>query len=330
MSTPYLGAHQYGVKRRNDSLVMQYMNRREEALLAEVSRIVALGTLTLTTPVLHTLLGAGIEGCSLSTQGWLCSRLSPPSARNALVRQQQHRAHDDPRRALYVAQACVRGKLQNMYTMLVRSRRLRRSAEMAKVPAKIKTMLLAVQEAKNIGALREIEADGAVAYCKAFDELLLNTAIGKQQKKRLAMTSINALLNLSEALLLQQVTAAIQLADLDPYIGFLHHVGCGHPALSLDIMEEFCPIVADAVVLNVVNRGVLTGQDVQEEQGIVQLKPAAYKMFFASFEERLNEQVRHPCFGYRTSYRRCIELQANLLGKWLMGEIPVYLPCCIE
>ena len=31
-------------------------------------------------------------------------------------------------------------------------------------------------------------------------------------------------------------------------------------------------------------------------------------------------------FGYRISYRRVLEVQARLLGRVLLGELPAYVP----
>jgi CRISPR-associated protein Cas1 len=54
------------------------------------------------------------------------------------------------------------------------------------------------------------------------------------------------------------------------------------------------------------------------------------KVFFTRFEERLNEEVIHPLFGYRVTYRRCLELQARLLAKALAGELDEYPPLLIK
>ena len=126
----------------------------------------------------------------------------------------------------------------------------------------------------------------------------------------------------------EQVSAAIQVVGFDPYLGFLHQPRHGRPALALDLMEEFRPIIADSVVLNIVNHRILSEQDFKEELGVVHLKPEARKKFYLKFEERLQEELQHPYFEYRTSYRRCIELQARLLGKWLTEDIAVYPPLC--
>ena len=138
------------------------------------------------------------------------------------------------------------------------------------------------------------------------------------------------MLSLGYTLLQHQVSAALQVVGFDPYIGYLHQPRYGRPALALDLMEEFRPIIADSVVLNIVNHRILVEKDFEEELGAVQLKPEARKIFYGKFEERLQEELQHPYFGYRTSYRRSMELQARLLGKWLQGEIPAYLPFSVR
>jgi CRISPR-associated protein Cas1 len=138
------------------------------------------------------------------------------------------------------------------------------------------------------------------------------------------------MLSLGYTLLGHQVSSAIHVVGLDPYTGFLHQVRHGRPSLALDMMEEFRPLVVDSVVLNICNHRLLTVNDFQEELGVVYLKPEARKKFYSKFEERLQEEIQHPRFEYRTSYRRCIELQVRLLGKYFMGEIVSYPPFIVR
>jgi hypothetical protein len=44
----------------------------------------------------------------------------------------------------------------------------------------------------------------------------------------------------------------------------------------------------------------------------------------AAFERRLEQEITHPVFGYRISYRRLLEVQARLLGRHLLGEIDAF------
>lgn len=98
----------------------------------------------------------------------------------------------------------------------------------------------------------------------------------------------------------------------------------GRPALALDLMEPFRPLLADSVVMQVVNNGEVHPSDFVSAAGSVNLTPDGRKRFIAAFERRLSHEITHPMFGYRLSYRRLLELQARLLGRFLLGELDDY------
>jgi CRISPR-associated protein Cas1 len=217
-----------------------------------------------------------------------------------------------------------------MRTLLLRANRSLQDDEVAKATVALRNMIAQVPRATSIGSLLGIEGNGSAAYFGVFGRLLRGSMTFTRRRRRPPTDPINSMLSLGYTLLLHQVSAAIQVVGLDPYAGFLHQPRFGRPALALDLMEEFRPIIADSVVLNIVNHKILTEQDFREELGVVQLKPDARKRFYAKFEERLLEELQHPYFGYRTNYRRCMELQVRLLGKWLTNEIPVYIPLSVR
>jgi CRISPR-associated protein Cas1 len=331
MPALYLNEQQSIVKKRDNYLIIQYPDKRTvEVPLIKVSQVIVSGDITFTTPALHTLLEMGIEVCYLSMYGHFRGRLSPPVAKNALLRREQYRAHADPCRALAIAQTCVSGKLDNMRTMLLRVNRTLGNGDIAAAATAIRAINQLVPTAKTAGSLLGFEGNGSSAYFGVFAKLLRSPMNFTRRRRRPPTDPINAMLSLGYTLLLHQVSSAIQTVGFDPYIGFLHQPRYGRPALALDLMEEFRPIIADSVVLNIVNHRILTEKDFQEELGVVHLKPDARKTFYAKFEERLQEELSHPYFDYRTSYRRCMELQVRLLGKYLTGEIPAYLPLSIR
>lgn len=141
---------------------------------------------------------------------------------------------------------------------------------------------------------------------------------------------VNALLSFGYSLLTTKVASAVQVVGFDHFVGYLHSSFYGRPALALDLVEEFRPIIVDSVVLNMLNNRMLTPQDFIVEVGAYRLKDEKRPVFFTKFEERLNEEVHHPLFGYKSTYRRCIELQTRLLAKSLTGEIDVYPPLRIR
>lgn len=331
MATLYLSEQQSVVKKRDRYLIVQYPDKHTvEVPLIKVSQVVVLGDVTLTTPAMHTLLEMGVEICFLSMYGQFRGRLSPPVAKNAALRREQYRAYLEKERGLCAARACVKGKLENMRTMLLRANRTLDDSEIAGAATAIRNVLPLAAGATTVGSLLGFEGNGSAAYFGVFGKLLRDPMGFTRRRRRPPTDPVNAMLSLGYTLLQHQVSSAIQIVGFDPYIGYLHQTRHGRPALALDLMEEFRPIITDSMVLNIVNHRILTEKDFQEELGVVQLKADARKTFYAKFEERLQEELQHPYFGYRTSYRRCMELQARLLGKWLTGEIPAYLPFSVR
>jgi CRISPR-associated protein Cas1 len=89
-------------------------------------------------------------------------------------------------------------------------------------------------------------------------------------------------------------------------------------------MEEFRPLIGDSVVLTAVNNGEVKAEDFISAMGSVSLTAAGRKRFIEAYERRMSQEITHPIFGYRISYRRVLEVQARLLGRHLAGEIPEY------
>jgi len=135
---------------------------------------------------------------------------------------------------------------------------------------------------------------------------------------------INALLSFAYSLLTKELAHTIASAGIDPLLGFFHQPRFGRPALALDLMEEFRPIVADSTVISAINNGVVTSSDFLEHPTGVALKSYGRKRFILAYERRMDQLVTHPVFGYRISYRRVLEVQARLFGRFLLGEIPSY------
>jgi len=131
-------------------------------------------------------------------------------------------------------------------------------------------------------------------------------------------------------MLLLNFDTAVNLTGFDPHVGFLHGSKYGKPALALDLMEEFRPVVVDSVVITLINTGAIKRKDFIENLGAYQLSDAGRKTFFRKYEERLNTTIKHPTFDYQVTYRKAIEVQARLLGKWLIGEIDEYVPFMVR
>ena len=177
-----------------------------------------------------------------------------------------------------------------------------------------------------------MEGAGSSAYFNCFGKLLNDPMQWPfpGRVKRPPTDPVNALLSFGYSLLTSKVASAVQLVGFDHFVGYLHSSFYGRPSLALDLFEEFRPIIVDSVVLTLLNKRMLTLDDFVVELGAYRLKEERRKIFFTHLEERLNEEVSHPLFGYKATYRRCLELQARLLGKVLTGEINDYPPFLVK
>jgi CRISPR-associated protein Cas1 len=136
------------------------------------------------------------------------------------------------------------------------------------------------------------------------------------------------LLSFGYALLVADCVAALAAAGLDSSVGFLHVDRPGRPSLALDLMEEFRPLLADRLMLTLVNRRQLEPGDFTiREGGGVELSVAARKTVVAAWQERKQETVMHPMLGISTRIGMLPYLQARILARTIRGELPSYVPC---
>src|SRR5581483_2336561 len=134
----------------------------------------------------------------------------------------------------------------------------------------------------------------------------------------------NAVLSFLYALLAKECAVACRRVGFDPLLGFFHRPRFGRPALALDLMEEFRPLLADSVLLTLVNGRRLTRGDFFGRAGSYTLTASGRRAVIAAFEHRMTTEVIHPMFHYRVVYRRALELQARLLAAALLEEVPAY------
>jgi len=332
--------------------VMPAPARNERIPLNKVDEVIVLGEITLTASALHLLLERDIEVTFLGYYGQFKGRLSPPFSKNAVLRMAQYRAHQDMVKRCELARRFVMGKLMNQRTMLQRYQRRQSDAEMRQAIEQIATLLrqlaalpldrtyvpqrLASGDNRIAGtpleAILGMEGAGSAAYFSCFGKLLSDPRQWPfpGRVKRPPTDPVNALLSFGYSLLTNKVASAIQLVGFDHFVGYLHSSFYGRPALALDLVEEFRPIIVDSVVLTMLNKRMLTLNDFVVELGAYRLKDEQRKVFFTQFEERLNEEVIQHHFGYKATYRRCLELKARLLAKVLTGEIDEYPPLLIK
>lgn len=93
----------------------------DRARIADTSRVVITGAISVTSPVLQKLADEDIPVCIHVWSGAYIGGYVPASGRNVLGRMAQHRVAADPERSLVLARAIVVGRIRNQHVLLRRN-----------------------------------------------------------------------------------------------------------------------------------------------------------------------------------------------------------------
>jgi len=297
---------------------------RAEARIANTSQVSIYGNVQVTAPVLRTLLDRNIPTLFFSYGGWYQGRLGGGDSKNVELRLAQYDGVQSEVLCLRLAKGFVASKILNCRTMLRRNH----TSAPGVVLSELKQLAHKARHANNLGSLLGIEGTAARAYFSEFTGMLKREGAERfdfdGRNRRPPRDPVNALLSFAYSLLAKELLIAVTAVGLDPMLGFYHRPHFGRAGLALDLMEEFRPIIADSVVINAINTGVVQPDDFIHAAGSVNLATAARKRFILAFERRMDQLVTHPVFDYRISYRRVLEVQSRLLTRYLLGEINFY------
>ncbi len=324
------------LKKDGEQIIVEEQRERvAEARYNDTSQVVLFGHAGISTPALHECFRREIPVTFMSYGGWFIGHTVGTGHKNVMTRTLQYQASFDVQTCLRLARWLVVGKIHNCRTLLRRNWKPTDDEDTDKAPPEVlqalKNDAAQAARAESISVLLGVEGNAARRY---FENLpgMVSPACRKgaegfdftSRNRRPPKDPVNALLSFAYAMLTREWTVTLSAVGLDPYRGFYHQLRYGRPGLALDMMEPFRPLVADSTVLMAINNGEIKPDDFIHSAAGCNLKPAGRKRFIAAFERRLAQEVTHPIFSYRISYRRLFEVQARLLVRFLAGEIPRY------
>lgn len=335
LNTLYVTLSDSHLRLDNDTLrLLVGEETRLRVPLHHLSAVVCFGHSSVSLPLMHRLADEGISLVLLDANGRFKARLEGAVSGNVLLRQAQHGHVRDAAFALALGRRFVAGKLRNQRHVLLRGAREAKTGDdaalLTRTAQNLAASLRSLPGASTLDAVRGVEGEAARNYFEALSLLLRpdsRHAFGMNgRSRRPPRDRINALLSFLYSMWMNDCRSAIEVAGLDPQIGFLHAVRPGRAALALDLMEEFRP-VADRLALSLVNRQQVTAEDfVEREGGAVLLEGDARKAVVVAFQERKQEELTHPLLTQALPLGLVPLVQARLLARHLRGETEHYQP----
>jgi CRISPR-associated protein Cas1 len=293
--------------------------------------IVGFGRVSFSPPAMGLCAERGVVISHLSEQGEFWARVEGPVRGNVLLRRRQFRVADDPECAAGIAQSMVMAKIANCRTTLLRAARERDNS-----PAGIeqaadrlgRTLDRLLRRQLPLDQVRGVEGESAALYFSVFDGLIVQQKDAfafRGRSRRPPLDPVNALLSFVYTLLVHDVTFALESVGLDPYAGFLHTDRPGRPGLALDLMEEFRPVLADRLVLSLINRQQVGGGGFEKaESGAVKMDAETRRTVLQAWQKRKQEEVRHPFLEESAAVGLFPHIQALLLARHLRGDLDAY------
>lgn len=296
--------------------------------------IVILGNVLISPALLARCADDGRSVVWLDMQGRFRGRLEGKTTGNVLLRRQQYAASDDPTCRLLLARAFVAGKMQNLRTVLLRAaydatqrdvrQQLRNSVDA------IGVLIQSLSQMETLDAVRGLEGTATQLYFSVFGQMV---RANKQhfpfdgRNRRPPRDPVNALLSFLYALLTTDCISACESAGLDPQVGFLHALRPGKPALALDLMEEFRPVLADRLALNLINRQQIQPQHFEKRPPeTVLLNDEGRRVVLTAYQDRKKEEVQHPLLKQPLPLGLVPFVQAKLVARAIRQDTPHYQP----
>jgi CRISPR-associated protein Cas1 len=324
----YVTGYQLTIGKSGERLVIKEKGKVvQDARINDLSQVNLFGPIVITGAAVQALCYSEKPIAHFSMGGWFYGMTTGLGLKNVFLRREQFHRADDEAFCLILARDMVSTKVRNQRTLLQRNHveppalaidRLKRLADQA-------------QRSTSLESLLGIEGTAAAVYFGAFGGMIkvddrgpFETFDFRTRNRRPPRDPVNALLSFAYSLLSRDLTIVCHAVGFDPFVGFYHQPRFGRPALALDLMEGFRPLVADSAVITAINTRMVSADDFLRAGEAVAMTQRGRSAFIRAYEQRMDQLVTHPVFRYRISYRRVLEVQARLLARYIAGEIPRY------
>jgi len=270
----------------------------------------------------------------LSEHGRFLASVRGPVSGNVVLRRQQYRMADNEEATRGIAANVICGKLANCRIVINRTVRDHatkvNAGALKEASDNIEKIIDRIPRMNGTDEVRGLEGQAAAEYFRVFDHLIVDQKddfVFNERNRRPPLDEVNALLSFVYTLLAHDVRSALETVGLDPAVGFLHRDRPGRPGLALDIMEEFRPVIADRLVLSLINRRQLGKKGfTKAANGAVTMDDDTRKTVLTEYQSRKQDEIYHPYIEETVPIGLLFFIQANLMARYIRGDIDGYPP----
>jgi len=338
LNTLYITSEDAYIKKERETFIVELNGEKVyQAPVHTIENIVCFGFKAISPALMAFCAEKHVGIVYLSINGKFLAKVYGPQQGNVLLRKAQYAISDDEFKSLAIARPVIAAKVSNYRNLLQRHQRNHPDdcSDDVKISADIMGRRLRnIQESNSLDELRGYEGDCATLYFGALSDLITaqkEDFIFERRSKRPPLDPANALLSFLYAIIANDVRSALETTGLDPQVGFLHQLRPGRPGLALDIMEEFRAYLGDRIMLNLINLKQVSKKDFEiRESGEVRMSDDARKAVLNAYQKRKQEEIVHPFIGEKMTIGLLPHIQAQLLARYIRGDIPDYPPFYIK
>lgn len=335
LNTLYVSSQGSYLRREGETVVVEREKQQVLQLpIHTIGGIVCFGNVLCSPFLLGFCAERDVAVSFLSEHGRFLASVRGPISGNVLLRRQQYRMADDEQMTRGIAANVVSGKLANCRIVLNRTVRDHsakiKTNVLREVSEKIERIIDRIPRTTCTDEVRGLEGQAAAEYFRVFDHLIVDQKqdfVFTERSRRPPLDEVNALLSFMYTLLAHDVRSALETVGLDPAVGFLHRDRPGRPGLALDIMEEFRPVIADRLVLSLINRRQLGKKGfTKASSGAVIMDDDTRKIVLTEYQSRKQDEVYHPYIEETVPIGLLFFIQSNLMARYIRGDIDGYPP----
>jgi CRISPR-associated protein Cas1 len=313
------------VGRSGESLTVEAEEGKQRIPIEQIDSILIHGYGQISTQALHLCAYRDIGVNWLTFGGRFVAGTSASPGR-VQQRLRQYRALSDEKLCLELSRRTVHAKIESQLRYLLRASRgdaANRQAVQESID-RIREALRKLEQAANLDSLRGLEGIAAKAYFAALPSLLSSRCdrllVPNGRSKHPPQDRFNAVLSFGYGMLFALVHRTLLGVGLEPSLGFYHQPRSAAPPLVLDLVEIFRVPLVDIPTIGSVNRNQWDpAVDFTVAADHIWLSDDGRKKAIGLFEERLNENYKHPFTEQSLAYARIVELEARLLEKEWTG-----------